>query len=99
MRISDWSSDVCSSDLLATGKMLSQTKLPSNQFGEGITRWGDQIIGVTWRGGVGNRWSIKDMKPVGTFNYEGEGWGVTMVGDSLVLSDGTPALRDRKSVV
>src|SRR3546814_19413036 len=33
------------------------------------------------------------MKPVGTFNYEGEGWGVTMVGDSLVLSDGTPALR------
>ena len=78
---------------LATGKALSQTKLPSNQFGEGITRWGDQIIGVTWRGGVGNRWSIKDMKPVGTFNYEGEGWGVTMVGDSLVLSDGTPALR------
>src|SRR3546814_1975504 len=27
---------------LATGKMLSQTKLPSNQFGDGITRWGDQ---------------------------------------------------------
>ena len=78
---------------LATGKALSQTKLPSNQFGEGITRWGDQIIGVTWRGGVGNRWSIEDMKPVGTFAYEGEGWGVTMVGDSLVLSDGTPALR------
>src|SRR3546814_9767747 len=101
--MSDWSSDVCSSDLygqsrfarlsLATGKALSQTKLPSNLFGEWITRWGDQIIGVTWRGGVGNRWSIKDMKPVGTFNYEGEGWGVTMVGDSLVLSDGTPALR------
>src|SRR3546814_12055882 len=133
MRISDWSSDVCSSDLrivqsyphdtssfteglfwheghlyeatgqygqsrvarldLATGKMLSQTKLPSNQFGEGITRWGDQIIGVTWRGGVGNRWSIEDLKPVGTFASEGAGWGGTMVGDSLVLSDGTPPLR------
>jgi len=78
---------------LKTGKALAQTKLPSDQFGEGITRWGDQIIGVTWQGGVGNRWSIKDLKPVGTFKYEGEGWGLTMVEGSLVLSDGTTELR------
>ncbi|RYD42922.1 MAG: glutaminyl-peptide cyclotransferase [Sphingomonadales bacterium] len=78
---------------LKTGKALAQTKLPSDQFGEGITRWGDQIIGVTWQGGVGNRWSIKDLKRVGTFKYEGEGWGLTMVEGSLVLSDGTTALR------
>ena len=78
---------------LKTGKALAQSRLPPDQFGEGITRWGDQIIGVTWQGGVGNRWSIKDLKPVGTFKYEGEGWGVTMVEGSLVLSDGTPDLR------
>jgi len=78
---------------LKTGKALAQAKLPSDQFGEGITRWGEQIIGVTWQGGVGNRWSIRDLKHIGTFKYEGEGWGLTMVGDSLVLSDGTPALR------
>ena len=78
---------------LATGKALAQTRLPSDQFGEGITRWGDQIIGVTWQGGVGNRWSIKDLQALGTFQYEGEGWGVTMVEGSLVLSDGTPELR------
>ena len=78
---------------LDTGKALAQTKLPSDQFGEGITRWGDQIIGVTWQGGVGNRWSIKDLKLLETFQYEGEGWGVTMVEGSLVLSDGTPDLR------
>ena len=78
---------------LDTGKALAQTKLPSDQFGEGITRWGDQIIGVTWQGGVGNRWSIKDLQALGTFQYEGEGWGVTMVEGSLVLSDGTPDLR------
>ena len=51
---------------LKTGKALAQTKLPPDQFGEGITRWRDQIIGVTWQGGVGNRWRIKDLKPVGT---------------------------------
>lgn len=78
---------------LQTGKALAQTRLPSDQFGEGITRWENQIIGVTWQGGVGNRWSIKDLKRVGSFKYEGEGWGLTMVAGSLVLSDGTTALR------
>lgn len=78
---------------LKTGRALIQTKLPSDQFGEGITRWGDQIIGVTWQNGEGHRWSIKDLKPLGTFRYKGEGWGVTMVGDSLVLSDGSSELK------
>ena len=78
---------------LATGKALAQTKLPADQFGEGITRWGDQIIGVTWRGGAGHRWSIRDLKRTGGFRYDGEGWGVTMVEDRLVLSDGTADLR------
>jgi glutamine cyclotransferase len=78
---------------LKTGRALIQTKLPSDQFGEGITRWGDQIVGVTWQNGVGHRWAIKDLKPLGTFKYDGEGWGVTMVGDSLVLSDGSSELK------
>ena len=78
---------------LKTGKALEQTKLPADQFGEGITRRGEQIIGVTWQNGEGHRWSIKDLKPLGTFKYDGEGWGVTMVGDSLVLSDGSSRLR------
>ena len=78
---------------LETGKALAQTKLPADQFGEGITRWGEQIIGVTWQNGIGHRWSIRDLKPLGTFTYDGEGWGVTMVGDSLVLSDGSSELK------
>lgn len=78
---------------LKTGRALVQSKLPADQFGEGVARWKDQIIGLTWQNGVGHRWRISDLKPVGTFTYEGEGWGVTMVGDSLVLSDGTPELR------
>lgn len=78
---------------LKSGKALVQTPFPRDQFGEGITRWGDQIIGVTWKSGIGHRWRLKDLKPLGTFRYAGEGWGVTMVRDSLVLSDGTPELR------
>lgn len=78
---------------LKTGKALAETPLPADQFGEGIVRWRDQIIGVTWQGGVGHRWRIKDLKPAGNFRYDGEGWGVTLHGDELVLSDGTPELR------
>lgn len=78
---------------LKTGKALVEASLPADQFGEGIVRWRDQIIGVTWQGGVGHRWRIKDLKPAGNFRYDGEGWGVTLHGDSLVLSDGTPELR------
>lgn len=78
---------------LATGKTLKEARLPADHFGEGITRWRDQIIGVTWQNGVGHRWRFRDFKPIGTFTYPGEGWGLTVHGDALVLSDGTPELR------
>ncbi|MBB5705855.1 glutaminyl-peptide cyclotransferase [Sphingopyxis panaciterrulae] len=78
---------------LETGKALAETPLPPDQFGEGIARWGDQIVGVTWKGGVGHRWRLKDLQPLGTFTYEGEGWGLASHGDRLVLSDGTANLR------
>ncbi len=78
---------------LATGEALTKAPLPADQFGEGITRWGDQIIGVTWKAGVGHRWRLKDLKPIGSFRYAGEGWGVTLHDGKLVLSDGTPELR------
>src|SRR3546814_19556985 len=63
------------------------------QFGVGVTRWCEQSVGCRGQSSVFNCWSSEDLKSVGSFAYEGEGWGVTMVGDSLVLSDGTPALR------
>jgi glutamine cyclotransferase len=78
---------------LKTGKADKVQPLTPRDFGEGITRWGDQIIGVTWQGGKGYRWRLSDLKPLGEFSYEGEGWGVTMVGDQLALSDGTNQLR------
>jgi glutamine cyclotransferase len=78
---------------LATGKALAQSSYPARQFGEGIARWKGQLISVTWQGGVGHRWRLSDLKPLGTFRYAGEGWGLTMLGQRLVMSDGTPTLR------
>lgn len=78
---------------LATGRALAQSPYPASQFGEGIVRWKDQLLSVTWQGGVGHRWRLKNLKPLGTFRFEGEGWGLTMWGDKMVMSDGKPALR------
>lgn len=78
---------------LATGKALAQSRYPADQFGEGIVRWRDQLISVTWQNGIGHRWRLKDLKPIGTFRYAGEGWGLAMLGERLVMSDGTARLR------
>ena len=78
---------------LATGKAVAQSRYPVHEFGEGIARWNNQLISVTWRGGVGHRWRLNDLKPIGTFRFTGEGWGLTMLGSRLVMSDGTPTLR------
>jgi glutamine cyclotransferase len=78
---------------LATGRALAQSRYPAAQFGEGIVRWKDQLISVTWQDGIGHRWRLKDLKPLGTFRYAGEGWGLTLLGNRVVMSDGTPRLR------
>lgn len=78
---------------LATGKALAQAAYPAAQFGEGVTRWKDQLVSLTWQNGIGHRWRLRDLKPLGTFRFAGEGWGLATFGNRLVLSDGTAALR------
>ena len=78
---------------LETGKMLAERRLPADQFGEGSVRWKDQIISVTWQNGVGHRWRLKDLKPLGSFRYAGEGWGLALLDGQLVWSDGSATLR------
>ncbi len=78
---------------LADGKVLQLAAVPPGQFGEGSTGWGNEIISLTWRSGVGYRWDRAALKLKGSFRYPGEGWGLTNDGRSLILSDGTPSLR------
>lgn len=78
---------------LATGRTLSRVALPPTEFGEGIVDWNNQLFNVIWRGGVGTRRSLKTFRALGTFRYDGEGWGLTQDGRNIILSDGTPVLR------
>ena len=78
---------------LADGKVLQKAAIPADQFGEGSTAWGTEIVSITWQNGVGHRWDRKTLRRVGGFRYSGEGWGLTGDGRSLILSDGTATLR------
>jgi glutaminyl-peptide cyclotransferase len=78
---------------LETGKVLMQTQLPAEVFGEGITIWGDKVIGLTWTDQVGFVLDLQTLKLWRRFSYPGEGWGLTHNHRELIMSDGTAELR------
>ena len=70
---------------LATGEVLAKADLPDDEFGEGITVIGDRIYMLTWRSRKGYVFDRESLRVVDTFNYVGEGWGITNfpIGGSL----------------
>jgi len=78
---------------LKTGRVLKFTSLNARLFGEGIAFSGDDIVQLTWRSGIGLVYDGQSFGRRGTFRYPGEGWGITMVGERLVMSDGSANLR------
>lgn len=78
---------------LENGEVLQIQKIDSQYFGEGITVLGDKLFELTWQSGVGFVYDRASFNRTGTFNYRGEGWGLTHDGARLIMSDGTSYLR------
>lgn len=78
---------------LSTGKVLRQYDLPREYFGEGLTDWGNTLVQVTWRSQKGFVYDRATLKLIRTFEYQGEGWGLTHDQNELIMSDGTPYIR------
>ena len=78
---------------LATGRPVQSRALDPRYFGEGIVAFGDRLIQLTWRSGVGFVYDLKTFAPKAEFRYPGEGWALTTDGRRLYMSDGTPDLR------
>jgi glutamine cyclotransferase len=78
---------------LETGEVLQHQPLDPKYFGEGITVWGETLVQLTWQSEVGFVYDLKTFKPSKSFNYTGEGWGLTHDGKRLIMSDGSAALR------
>ena len=81
----------------STGRVIRSRSLGQEFFGEGLELVGDRLIQLTWREETAFVWDAQTLAPLGTFAYEGEGWGLCALEDRLVMSDGSARLtfRDR----
>jgi glutamine cyclotransferase len=78
---------------LKTGKVLQKIDVPAQFFAEGMTLFGGKIYQLTWQNHKGFIYDPKTFEKQGEFRYDGEGWGLTHDGESLILSDGTNQIR------
>jgi glutaminyl-peptide cyclotransferase len=77
---------------LETGDVLRSIDIPEEYFAEGLERVGDKLIQLTWQEHIAFIYDLETFEQVGSFAYEGEGWGLCFDGTHLFLSDGSPFL-------
>lgn len=78
---------------VSSGKVLQKYDLPREYFGEGLTDWGSNLIQLTWKNHTAFVYDRFTFSVLRTFQYDGEGWGLTHDKTQLIMSDGTSYLR------
>jgi glutaminyl-peptide cyclotransferase len=76
---------------LETGEVLQERTVDSEYFAEGLADWQNRLIQLTWRSNIGFVYDLASFAPTRTFDYAGEGWGLTHDGTRLIMSDGQRA--------
>ena len=78
---------------LKKGKVKKKIEVPKEYFAEGMTILGGKIYQLTWQQSKGFVYDLKAFRLEREFAYQGEGWGLTTDGHSLIMSDGSHQLR------
>lgn len=78
-----------------TGEVLKRLNLSDDLFGEGLTRFDDRFIQLTWKNktGIVYKETEEGFEEIKRFPIDYDGWGLTDDGRSLIVSDGTANLR------
>ena len=75
---------------LSNGQIDKKVEIDkSKYFGEGIAFLKDRVYQLTDTTHIGFIYDEKTYKKLGSFNYDGEGWGLTTNGSYLLMSNGT----------
>ena len=73
---------------LLSGETLRSTKAEQRHFGEGLTRWGDQLIQLTWKGPTVLIYNASDLKLMRESKTDlKDGWGLTNDTEHLIATD------------
>jgi glutamine cyclotransferase len=78
-----------------TGEVVRSVELEARYFGEGLALVEDRLIQLTWQEETAFVYDLATFERVGTFSYEGEGWGLCFDGEVLYMSDGSATLTRR----
>jgi glutamine cyclotransferase len=73
---------------LYSGNQIRTVDLAPQYFGEGLTILNDTIYQITWQSRVCKLYDMA-FNPIGEFHYEGEGWGLSNNGHSIIMTNGT----------
>lgn len=77
---------------IKTGKVMQSINLERQYFGEGATIINNEIYQITWTSRKGFVYDPATFNLIRTFDYPTQGWGLTTVGENLVMSDGSNIL-------
>lgn len=80
---------------LKTGRVERRMNFENRYFAEGSCVLGDRLYVLTWREQECFVYDIRSWDKLGSFRYQGEGWGLTTDGKSLIMSDGSSTLTFR----
>lgn len=78
-----------------TGEVTASVDLPDDLFGEGLTVVGDRIVQLTWRSETALVYDRRTLEELEAHPYAGEGWGLCLSGDALIMSNGSDRLARR----
>jgi glutamine cyclotransferase len=78
---------------LESGTVLQQHNLGAEYFGEGLALFRGRLFQLTWQNGIGFVYDAATFELLRTWQYAGEGWGLTHDGEQLIMSDGSATLR------
>jgi len=79
---------------IKTGNVIKKHMMGSEDvFGEGINIFNNKIYQLTWQNNIVNVYDLNNIdKPIKTFDWPYEGWGITNNGKDLIISDGSANL-------
>ena len=81
-----------------TGEVRQRIDIAPQYFGEGLALVDQRLIMLTWRAERAFIYDRDSFELLDTFRYQGEGWGLCLDGNRLVMSDGTDRLTFRDPV-
>jgi glutamine cyclotransferase len=61
-------------------------------FAEGCTNTDSSLVQLSWQEKAAIVYSFPSLKPIGSFSYKGEGWGLTFGQSSYYMSNGSDTL-------